>query len=107
MTDVVALTTGMLTVIGALAFVVSVVTEVLKELPGSEHVPPELVVIGLSIASAVVTFFGYSDYVGHSVVWYEVIGAVIGGFIVAFVAMFGWETFHDMWKRLGKGKGGE
>ena len=68
--------------IGAMAFFVSVITEVVKSWPGLEKLPTSCVVIVLSIALCPAAFM-----------------AVMAAFIVALVAMDGWERVKDIWDR--------
>jgi len=96
-TDVV--TTGLLT-IGILAFIVSVIIEVIKETTLLKKIPTDIVVIVLSIVLTIISYFILSDIKNLKIVWFEVIGAFVGGFFVAFVAMFGWEKLNALLKRF-------
>jgi len=105
MGELIALVSEFLMVISVLAFIISIITQVIKKLPGVERIPAELLVICLSLVITLLTFFGYVTYTGRTVVWYEVVAAFICGFIVAFIAMFGWEKFHKLWSEF-RHKGG-
>lgn len=92
--------TILLAVVGALAFVVSVITQVIK---GTfKNIPTDLVVFVLSIALTVTAFIAYMQYIKAEMLWYMIVASVIAGFIVAFVSMFGWEKLSELWKRFGK-----
>ena len=80
--------TILLAVVGGLAFIVSVITQVIKDI--FKNVPTDLVVFVLSIALTVTAFIAYMQYIGAAMLWYMIVASVIAGFIVAFVAMFGW-----------------
>lgn len=84
-------------VIGMLAFAVSAVTEVIKSVGFMQKVPTNAVVIVLSMILTVVAFFAYAQYAALAIVWYMVVAAVLCGFFVAFIAMFGWDKLTDMW----------
>lgn len=84
-------------VIGVLAFIVSVITEAIKALI---DIPTDGVVIVLSIVLTVTAFFAYTDYAGIAIAWYLVIAAIIVGFFVAFIAMYGWTKFSELWDRF-------
>lgn len=86
--------------IGAIAFVVSVITQVLKGVKPLDKLPTDILVFILSIVLTLVAFFAYASYSGMIVLWYYVVGAVIGGFIVAFVAMYGWTKLKELWDRF-------
>lgn len=92
--------TILLAVVGGLAFIVSVITQVIKDI--FKNVPTDLVVFVLSIALTVTAFIAYMQYIGAAMLWYMIVASVIAGFIVAFVAMFGWEKLSELWKRFGK-----
>lgn len=92
--------TLLIAVIGFMAFIVSVITQVVKGVLGK--VPTDLVVFVLSIALTVTAFVAYMQYIKAEILWYMIIASVIVGFIVAFVAMFGWEKLSELWKRFGK-----
>lgn len=86
--------------VGALAFVVSVITEVIKGIGVFKKIPTDIVVIILSMVLTVVAFFAYAQYVSLVVAWYLVVAAVIGGFFVAFIAMYGWSKLKELWTRF-------
>lgn len=86
--------------IGALAFVVSVITEVIKGIGVMKKVPTDIVVIVLSMVLTVVAFFAYTQYAALVVVWYWAVAAIICGFFVAFIAMYGWDKINELWNRF-------
>ena len=90
----------LVTAIGALAFVVSVITEVIKGIGVMKKVPTDIVVIILSMVLTVVAFFAYAQYVALVVAWYWVVAAIICGFFVAFIAMYGWDKINELWNRF-------
>ncbi len=92
--------TTLMSAVGAIAFVVSVITQVLKGVKPLDKLPTDILVFILSIALTLVAFFAYASYAGLIVLWYYVVGAVIGGFIVAFVAMYGWTKLKELWDRF-------
>lgn len=95
--------TTLMGAIGAIAFVVSVITQVLKGVKPLDKLPTDILVFILSIVLTLVAFFAYASYVGLAILWYYVVGAVIGGFIVAFVAMYGWTKLKELWDRFKTG----
>ena len=87
-------------IICALVFVVSAITQVIKNIGALKKIPTDLVVIVLSLALTICALYAAGAYFGFVVVWYYVIGAVIGAFIVAFVAMFGWSKLTSLLARI-------
>ena len=100
MGDLWSLVPSALGLIGALAMTVMVITEVIKEMPPFSLIRTSYVVTVLSIALSVGCLFAWADWVERKLQWYLVCGAVIGGFFVAFISMFGWEKFQQMWEKL-------
>ena len=86
--------------IGALAFVVSVITEVIKGIGVFKKIPTDIVVIILSMVLTVVAFFAYAQYAALVVTWYLIVAVLIGGFFVAFIAMYGWSKLKELWTRF-------
>lgn len=88
--------------IGCLATIVSVITQVTKELKLLKVIPTSLQVTVLSIALTILSYIAYTTYFNIVIEWFMIIGAVIGGFIVAFVSMFGWEKLYQIYNRFKK-----
>lgn len=102
MQTLIANMTIILAVIGALAFIVSVITQVIKGIGIFNKVPTDILVFVLSIGITVIAFIAYMQYIQMAILWYMILASVIAGFVVAFVAMYGWEKLSDLWKRFGK-----
>jgi drug/metabolite transporter (DMT)-like permease len=100
--SVIANMTIILAIIGALAFVVSVVTQVIKGVGVFSKIPTDILVFVLSIGITVAAIVAYMQYIQTSILWYMILAAIIAGFIVAFVAMYGWEKLSELWTRFGK-----
>ena len=91
-----------LAVIGAIAFIVSVITQVIKGVGVFAKIPTDGLVLVLSIGITVAAFVAYMQYLHMTILWYMVLAAIMAGFVVAFVAMYGWEKLSGLWKRFGK-----
>lgn len=94
--------TSLVAVIGALAFMVSIITQVFKGVGVLSKVPTDILVFVLSIGLTVIAFVAYMQYIQQIIVWYMIVAAIMAGFIVAFVSMYGWEKFSELWKRFNK-----
>lgn len=94
--------TIILAVIGILAFCVSVITQVFKGVGVLSKIPTDALVFVLSIGITVAAFVAYMQYTNMAILWYMVLAAIMAGFIVAFVAMYGWEKLTELWKRMSK-----
>ena len=93
--------TMILAVIGALAFMVSVITQVFKGVGVLSKIPTDILVFVLSIGITVMAFVAYMQYIQMAILWYMILAAIMAGFIVAFIAMYGWEKLSELWKRFG------
>lgn len=96
--------TLLIAVIGVLAFIVSLITQVFKGVGVLAKIPTDILVLVLSIGITVTAFVAYMQYIQQVIIWYMIIAAILAGFIVAFVAMYGWEKLSELWKRFYKGK---
>lgn len=90
------------TILGMLAFVVSVITEVTKSIGFLSKIPTNLQVIVVSITLCQVAYFAYSSYFSIEIQWYYIAGCFIASFIVAFTAMYGWDKLTDLYSRFKK-----
>lgn len=89
----------LLIAIGVMAFLVSAVTQVIKSWPGLDKLPTAAVVIVLSMLlcpTAMVALFAWME---QPISWYQVFACFLASFVVALVAMDGWERVTEIWKR--------
>lgn len=85
--------------IGALAFLVSVITQVIKEMPGLKNIQTNAVALVISIILCPLAVVILCIYFKIPILWYYIVGAVIAAFIVYLVATGGWEKVSEMWNR--------
>ena len=88
--------TLLIAVIGVLAFIVSLITQVFKGVGVLSKLPTDILVLVLSIGITVTAFMAYMQYIQQVIIWYMIIAAILAGFIVAFVAMYGWEKLSEL-----------
>lgn len=93
---------ALLSVIGVFAFLVSVITEVTKGVGFLGRIPTDLQVIVLSLVLCFLAYFTYVSYYQMPVKWFYLVGCVIAAFLVAFVTMYGWTKFMDLYNRFKK-----
>ena len=96
----------LLIAIGVMAFIVSAITQVIKSWPGLDKLPTSAVVIVLSLVLCPLTLVMIMAYLNQPMVWYMIVACVIVAFLVALVAMGGWEKISEIWQRTKYKKGG-
>lgn len=96
----------LLIAIGVMAFIVSAITQVIKSWPGLDKLPTSAVVIVLSLVLCPLALVMIMTYLNQRVVWYMIVACIIVAFLVALVAMGGWEKISEIWQRTKYKKGG-
>lgn len=97
--EILQLATYLMVAIGVMAFVVSAITQVIKELAIFKPIPTSAVVIALSLILCPSTFVALMAWLERPITWYMVFACVIAAFIVALVSMDGWERVAEIWSR--------
>ena len=82
-------TITMLTIVGLLAFVVSMITEVTKEVGFLKKIPTAMQVIVTSLVLCVLSYLSYVSYYGIAVKWFYIFGSIVGSFVISFITMNG------------------
>lgn len=96
--------TIIVTAIGVIAFLVSVITELTKNISVLKKIPTVLQVIALSIILWIVLYMGACSAGYLAFDWFMLIASIIAGFITAYVSSYGWEKLTDAFKRYNKGE---
>lgn len=87
--------------IGVMAFFVSLITQVIKAWPGLSALPTQALVIVLSLVLCPVAFVALMAWLKHPIEWYMMFACFLAAFIVALVAIDGWERLKEIWDRTG------
>lgn len=94
--------TTIIAAIGIIAAIVSIVTEMTKNLGFLKKIPTILQVIVLSVVLWIALYFGVCS-AGYLIFqWYMLVASIIAGFITAYVSSYGWEKLADAFKRYRK-----
>lgn len=88
-----------LALIGALAFLVSIIVQVIKELPGLDRIPTSIVALVTSLILCPVALVVLCTYYKMAVTWYYIFASIIAAFVVYLVATGGWEKVKGIWDR--------
>ena len=91
-----------LTIIGILATFVTIVTEFTKTWGFLDRIPTSLQVLAVSMLVSVLSVVIYVQMQEAEMIWYYIVGAIVLGWIVAYVSMYGWEKLTEMWGRFKK-----
>ena len=89
----------MLVGIGILAFITSIITQVIKEMPGLANIQTNAVALVISIVITVLAVVILCIVFKIQLLWYYIVGAVIASSLVYMVATSGWEKVAEMWRR--------
>jgi cell shape-determining protein MreD len=91
-------------VISLLAFIVSLITEGIKNIGFLKKVPTNIVVLVISILLCIITYLGACSIFNLRVHWYSVVGSFLGGFVVSYISTYGWEKFNALYLRYQRSK---
>lgn len=91
-----------LTIIGILATFVTIVTEFTKTWGFLDRIPTSLQVLAVSMLVSILSIVIYVQMQKAEMVWYYIVGAIVLGWIVAYISMYGWEKLTEMWGRFKK-----
>lgn len=99
MENLIANITLLLSAIGVLAFFVSIITQVIKEMPFFKRLQTNVVALAVSLVLCPVSVFILCQYYKITIEWYYIFASFIAAFIVYLVSTGGWEKVSEMWKR--------
>lgn len=85
--------------IGALAFLVSIITQVIKEMPLLKNIQTNAVALVVSLILCTVAVIVACQYFDIIITWYYIFASFIAAFIVYLVSTGGWERVTEMWNR--------
>lgn len=88
-----------LTAVGVMAFIVSIITQVIKEMPLLKKIQTNVVALAVSLILCPITTIIACQYFKIVVEWYYVFASFIAAFIVYLVSTGGWERVSEMWSR--------
>ena len=84
--------------IGALAFLVSVITQVIKEMPGLNNIQTNAVALIISLILCPLAAVILCIYLQIVIAWYYIVAAVIAAFFGYLFATGGWGKGSGMWE---------
>lgn len=90
---------SVLIVIGIAAFIVSMVTQVIKEMPRLAKLPTNAVALMISMVICPVIVTVACQYFRVVIEWYYIFASFMAAFVVYLVSTGGWERVHNIWER--------
>ncbi len=93
------LLTYLLTAVGVAAFIVSAITQVIKEMPYLKKIQTNAVALAVSLIICPVAVIVACQYFDIIITWYYIFASFIAAFIVYLVSTGGWERVTEMWNR--------
>ncbi len=88
-----------LTAVGVMAFIVSIITQVIKEMPPLKKIQTNVVALAVSLILCPIATIIACQYFKIVVEWYYVFASFIAAFIVYLVSTGGWERVSEIWSR--------
>lgn len=85
--------------VGILAFFVSVIVQVIKEMPVLKKIQTNVVALAVSLILTPVAVVILCIYYGIAIEWYYVFASFLAAFIVYLVSTGGWERITEIWSR--------
>ena len=85
--------------VGVAAFLVSCITQVIKDLPWVTKIPTSVVALCVSLILCPVAVVIACQYYKIVIEWYYIFASFIAAFIVYLVATGGWERVTEIWQR--------
>lgn len=86
--------------LGLLAFIVNIITELTKDINPIKKIPTKLYVIFVSIIVDFLCLIVYSNFENKAINIVNFIIAFIASFVVAYISIYGWETFNELKDRF-------
>lgn len=91
--------TYLLIAVGVVAFLVSVITQAIKEMPALKKVQTNVVALAISLILCPLAVIVACQYFKIIITWYYIFASIIAAFIVYLVSTGGWEKVAEMWNR--------
>ncbi len=85
----------LLPVIGLLVALTNIITQVLKRVT-LDKLPTNVVAVIVAMVLTVAAGIAYCQVKTVAITWYLVVGLVVGGFAVAYAAMFGFDKLREI-----------
>ena len=85
--------------VAGVAFVTMIIVQMIKDIDVLKKIPTKLV----AIVTAMLVNFGVLAIEGTVLTAGVVVYTILSGFVVAYVSIYGWDTFHELKERFMNG----
>jgi glycerol-3-phosphate acyltransferase PlsY len=96
--NVTAALAAIMAFIGLCAFLTSAVTEAVKSI--NSYIPAKLVCYIVAVLLTTPVFLALMAFMGQPVEWFMVFASFLASFVVAKVAMNGWDDVKERWGKM-------
>lgn len=86
--------------LGVLAFLVSIVVQVVKEMPGLYRIPTSFVALTVSLVICILSTIILCERLSIPYTWQTAVASIMVSFIVYLLATGGWDRVIEIWKRM-------
>ncbi|MEA5083309.1 MAG: hypothetical protein VB018_04050 [Lachnospiraceae bacterium] len=93
------LAAAVLIAVGVLVVVVNVIVEVIKKVTW-DKIPTEILAVGVSFVITIIAVVVSCKFAAIALTWYIMVSSIVLSFFVAYAAMFGFDKFKDMVKKI-------
>lgn len=93
--------------VGVLAFITSMIVQVIKEMPWLKEIQTNAVALCVALILCPIAVVIACQYLNVTITWYYVFASFIAAFIVYLVSTGGWERVTEMWNRTKYKKTGD
>lgn len=90
----------LLSVVGVLAALVMIITEMVKDLWKVSQIPTKLTALAVSFAVVAGAMAIYLNMADIAFQWWYLVVAFFAAFIVGYLSINSWDTLYDIWKRF-------
>lgn len=86
--------------LGFLAFIVNIITEMTKDINPIKKIPTKLYVVFVSIIVNFLCLIVYSNFENNVINISYFIVAFLASFVIAYISIYGWDTFNELKDRF-------
>lgn len=90
----------LLAIIGILAALTMIVTEMIKDLWLVVRIPTKLTALIVSLVVVAGAMTAYLNMADMAFQWWYLVAAFFAAFIVGYLSINSWDTLYEIWKRF-------